>query len=207
MKRPRLLPHYPAIVEFVHASRFATGSQIRRRFPQYLATQRTTQYQLAALVQLGYLRTAPVRSTSPTFPFVYAATKRGLRLVADTYTRLGVVLQEPLPETSKSTGIALSSILHELLTTEFDLAVWKTVSSREDLDRLFHERRYFQREKRLRFQDNGRSHCVVPDSGFLLRVRNQASKRLDASLLLHLVESGDETEPRDDRRGPVDNSR
>jgi hypothetical protein len=195
MKRPRLLPHYPAVIEFVYASRFATGSQIQRRFPQYLTTQRTTQYQLAALVQLGYLQTAPVRSTSPNFPFVYATTKRGMRLVAETYARLGIISQDRLPETTKSTGIALSSILHELLTTEFDLAVWKTVNSRGDLDRLFCERRYFQRDKQLRFQQNGRTHCVVPDSGFLLRVGNQASKRPDASLLLHFVELDNGTMP------------
>ena len=190
VKRPRMLLHYPAVVEFVYANRFATGSQIQQRFAQYIATRRTAQYQMAALVQLGYLQTAPVRSTSPNFPFVYAATGRGVRLVADTYVRLGVAWKESTQETTKSSGIALRSILHELLTTEFDLAVWKTIKNRGDLSRLFHERRYFQYDKQMRFPHNGRIHRVVPDSGFLLKVERQTSKRLatSPSLLLHFVE-------------------
>lgn len=196
-KRPRQLAHYPAVVEFVYASRFATGSQIQRRFPQYLTSQRTTQYQLAALVQLGYLQTAPVRSTSPNFPFVYFATGRGLRLVTDAYTRLGLSWSEPIPETTKASGVALPSILHELLTTEFDLAVWKTVEDRRNLSRLLCERRFFQREKQLSFQDGGGTHRVVPDSGFLLRTEDQTSRRLDVSpsLLLHFVELDNGTTP------------
>ncbi len=189
-KRPRMLSHYPAVVEFIYANRFATGSQIQQRFAQYIATRRSAQYQMAALVQLGYLQTAPVRSTSPNFPFVYAATSRGVRLVADTYATMGVNWKEPTLETTKTSGIALRSILHELLTTEFDLAVWKTIKSRGDLSRLFHERRYFQHDKQLRFPHNGRIHHVVPDSGFLLKVERQTSKRLatSSSLLLHFVE-------------------
>jgi Replication-relaxation len=189
-KRPRILAHYPAVVEFVYANRFATGSQIQRRFSRHIATRRTAQYQMAALVQLGYLQTAPVRSTSPNFPFVYAASGRGVRLVADTYASLGVNWKEPALETTKTSGIALHSILHELLTTEFDLAVWKTIKSRGDLSRLFHERRYFQHDKQLRFVHNGQFHRVVPDSGFLLKMEDQTSKRLAASpfLLLHFVE-------------------
>jgi hypothetical protein len=192
-----MLPHYPAVVQFVYTSRFATASHIQRRFPQYLTTRRTAQYQLAAIVQLGYLQTAPVRSTSPNFPFVYAATGRGVRLVADAYRRLGVEWREPQPETAKQKGIALSSILHELLTTEFDLTVWKTVESRGDLTRLFHERRYFQREKQLRFSHNGRTHRIVPDSGFLLSVADQTSKRPipSSSLLMHFVELDNGTMP------------
>jgi hypothetical protein len=190
VKRPRMLSHYPAVVEYVYANRFATGSQIQRQFTQYIATRRTAQYQMAALVQLGYLQTAPVRSTSPNFPFVYATTGRGVRLVADTYARLGVTWKESTPDTTKTSGIALTSILHELLTTEFDLAVWKTIKSRGDLSRLFHERRYFQHDKQLRFQHHGQIHRVVPDSGFLLQVKDQTSKRLATfpSLLMHYVE-------------------
>jgi hypothetical protein len=150
-------------------------------------------------VQLGYLKTAPVRSTSPNFPFVYAATRRGLQLVADAYQQLGIAWREPLPETRKQKGIALASILHELLTTEFELAVWKTAESRGDLDCLFTERRYFQRDKQLHFEHEGHRQMVVPDAGFLVKAQNQTSKQLDdfspSTLFLHFVELDNGTMP------------
>ena len=188
--RPRWLAHYPAIVTYVFQTRFATAHQIQRRFQRHLPSYRTTQYQLANLVQLGHLATASVRSTSPNFPFVYFATGRGVRLVRDTYSKLGLPWSGVATETKRSRGTALASILHELLLSEFDLAVWQSIRARDDLQRLFVERRYFRRENQLTFQHEGRKHRVVPDSGFMLRMTNQTSGRPDArpSLLLHLTE-------------------
>ena len=194
-KRPRLLAHYPAVVEFIYSSRFATGFHVRRRFSQYMASERTAQYQLASLVQLGYLDTAPVRSTSPNFPYVYFATGRGVRLIGESYARLGHRWSQPATETNRSKGVALTSIMHELLVTEFDLAVWQTLSQRTDLQRLFVERRYFQRDKRLQYSHDGGWQPVIPDSGFLLQMLSQTSGRLGASLLLHLVELDNGTMP------------
>jgi hypothetical protein len=91
-------------------------------------------------------------------------------------------------------GVALQSLLHELLLTEFDHMVWQTVRRRGDLERLFVQRRYFRREHRLQFDAHGRQLSVVPDSGFLLR-RSSAieTSRLpnapvSPTLLLHLTE-------------------
>lgn len=190
-KRPRVLVHYPAVVEYVFGSRLATASQIRRRFPDYLGPERTAQYQLANLVHLGYLATASVRSTSPNFPFVFLATGRGVGLVRKTYAALGRPWTAAPTEQARAQGQSLDSILHELLLTEFDLAVASTLKHREDLARLFSERRYFRRNKQLRFFHQGRLHRVIPDAGFLLRQAFPTPGRPDvprASLLLHLVE-------------------
>jgi hypothetical protein len=186
------------VVEYVYRSRYATGSQIRRRFTEYLPSERTAQYQLANLVQLGHLATSPVRSTSPNFPFVYHATGRGVNLVSQIYASLGRQWSAAATEQFRSRGQSLDSILHEVLLTEFDLAVSKTVESRGDLELLLTERRYFRRERQLRFSHQGKVRRVVPDSGFLLRFRSQTSGRLAAqrsSLLLHLVELDNGTMP------------
>jgi hypothetical protein len=196
--RPRRLVHYPAVVEYVWQSRFATADQVQRRFSMAIGSLRTAQYQLAALVRLGYLRTAPVRSTSPNFPYVYFATQRGMRLVRTAYEQLGE-RREPLAgESVRSRGMALASLLHELLLTEFELAVEKTLANRGDLVKLFSERRYFARDKQLRYAGGGRTRVVIPDAGFLLGLR-QTSGRPDAcrfrSLLMHFVEFDNGTMP------------
>jgi hypothetical protein len=189
-KRPRLLPHYAAMVEFVYQSRFATGGQIQQRFGDYLLSQRTAQYQLANLVQLGYLKTAPVRSTSPNFPYVYYASRGGVQAVADAYRQLGLSPRLTAGEFTKPQGVALDSLLHELLLTQFELSVWKSLRSRGDLRCLLRERRYFRRGRQLAFADQGVTRHVIPDAGFLLQMNSQTSGRFKAatSLLLHFVE-------------------
>jgi hypothetical protein len=169
VKQPRLLAHYPAVVEFIYNHRYAAGFQIQRRFNDYMPSQRTSQYQLARLVDFGYLQRAPVRSTSPNFPAVFAATRRGIELVKQTYANLGIEWQATATEQLKSSGVALDSILHEVLLTEFDMAVRATIEGRGDLALLLNERRYFRQDKRLVYETNGRQHWLVPDAGFLLR--------------------------------------
>ena len=190
-KRPRPLPHYPAVVEYVYKSRFATATQIERRFPAQLRSHRTAQYQLAGLVQAGYLRTAPVRSTSPNFPFVYSATRRGINLVRQEYAKYGISWQAEATEEGRQRGIGLDCILHEVFVTECELAVHRTVENRPDLKCLFTERRYFRRNKRLEFMDGGFTRKIVPDAGFLIRVGTATAATGNdgaASLLLHYFE-------------------
>lgn len=184
-RKTRMLPHYPALIEFVYNNRFATAFQVQKRFSPYAPTLRTAQYQLANLVQRGYLNTAPVRSTAPNFPFVYFATRQGLNVIRDTYAGLGIRWEAKATEGLKERGIGLESILHELLLTEWSQAVQATVENRADLDCLFTERRYFRRGKRLQFTENATTHQVVPDAGFLIRVRPPTSPPL---LLLHYLE-------------------
>ena len=189
--KPRLLPHQPALLEYVFLSRFATASQVQRRFPDWLRSARTTQWQLANLVQWGFLATAPVRSTSPNFPFVYFATGKGVTLINETYAKHGLSRKHPLGEGRKASGVALESILHELLLTEFELAVKTTVDSRTDLSLLATERRYYRKELQLRFSQSGKTHCVIPDAGFVTRIgKPSAGTSQNASLttLLNFVE-------------------
>lgn len=198
LKRPKLLPHYPAVVEYVYTNRYATADQARRRFPEYLTSQRTAQYQLANLVSLGYVATASVRSTSPNFPFVYYATSRGVRLVRDAYAALGVAWSGVATEANRSRGVAIQSLLHEVLLTEIDLAVWQTVQGRPDIQRLFSERRYFRPDRRLSYIEGGRRRLVLPDLGFLVRIDNQATDNAGSrtsSLWLTFVEFDNGTMP------------
>ena len=189
-RQPRLLDHHPAVVEFVYQNRFATAAQIQRRFSEYLASYRTAQYQLAGLVQLGHLQTAPVRSTSPNFPYVYCATGRGVNLIEDAYAALGQSWTGTVTESSRTKGIALQSLLHELLVTEFDLAVQKSIENRRDLKRLLLERRFFCRARQLRYENDGRMHRLIPDSGFLLSTSEQKSDNAEVQqrLLMHFTE-------------------
>lgn len=182
-KQPRLLPHFPALVEFVYNHRWATGEQVQMRFPERPRCKRTRQYQLANLVQLGYLALAPVRSTSPNFDYVYCTTAKGIRLIRETYEQRGLEWAGMPTESRKPYGMALDSILHELLLTEFDLDVWRTLGEREDIRHVMHERRYFRKEKQLTYVHNGRTCRVKPDSGILVRYPVPTPR-----LLLHFIE-------------------
>ncbi|MDB5341996.1 MAG: Replication-relaxation [Schlesneria sp.] len=197
-RTPRLQHHQPAIVEYVYLSRFATASQVQRRFPNWLRTARTTQWQLANLVQLGFLATTPVRSTSPNFPFVYFATGRGVRLINDTYAAHNLDTTYPVGEGRKASGVAVDSILHELLLTELELAVRLTVESRDDLKLLATERRYYRRDRQLRFYQAGRTRRVIPDAGFMIRVGKAdlaTSQNNSLATMLNFVELDNGTMP------------
>lgn len=169
-RTPHILPHHPALVEYVYFSRFVTASQIQRRFPEWLRTARTTQWQLANLVELGLLATAHVRSTSPNFPFVYFTTGKGIALVNQTYARHGLTTQHSSGEGRKGSGVAVESLLHELLLSEFELAVRNSVAARNDLSLLATERRYYRRDLQLRFSQKGKGRHVIPDAGFVVRL-------------------------------------
>ncbi len=197
-RTPRLQRHQPAIVEYVYRSRFATASQVQRRYPNWLRSARTTQWQLANLAQLGFLATAPVRSTSPNFPFVYFATGKGVTLVNNTYAAHGISTRHPIGEGRKARGVAIDSILHELLLTEFELAVQRTVESRDDLTLLATERRYYRRERQLRFSQGGHTRRVIPDAGFVVRVGKPqvgTSENTSLATMLNFVELDNGTMP------------
>jgi hypothetical protein len=176
------MPHFPAIVEFVYDHRWATGEQVQWRFPELLESPKTKDNHLANLVQLGYLAVAPVRSTSPNFPYVYSATTKGVRLIATTYRDRGLTWAGEKTETVKAQGMALVSILHEVLLTEFDLAVWRTQEGIENVKRLMSERRYFRADRQLQFYEGGQTQRLKPDGGFLMR--NEET----GHLLMHFTE-------------------
>jgi Replication-relaxation len=183
--RPQELRHYAAVVEYVYQSRLAVRSQIQRRFPAWIGSERTAQYQLARLVELGYLSLASVRSTSPNFPYVYLATGKGIRLVREAWAEHGVDWLVSAPEEAKAQGRAEVTVLHELMLTELELAIRLTVAARPDLQILTTERRYFRAENQLRFSYQTGQSQVQPDAGFVLAVARPGA---DRALLLCLVE-------------------
>ena len=80
----------------------------------------------------------------------------------------------------------LPSIMHELYLTGFELELWQAVNTRDDLTiKGRPERRYFLKENKLTFAEQGVSHDLIPDAGFLL-----AQQRDDDQprLLQHFVE-------------------
>ncbi|MBW3599059.1 MAG: replication-relaxation family protein, partial [Planctomycetes bacterium] len=160
---------------------------------RYMRSERTCQYQLAALVQLGYIGVMPVRSTSPNFPNVYFATGKGVRLVREDYERLDSAWRAQATESARAKGTSLDSILHELCLTQFGIDVGKTINAREDLELLFTERRYFRADRQLRYTHQRRRRAIMPDLGFMLRVSESTASGGTASSvspthLLHLVE-------------------
>lgn len=193
-----MLAYYPQIVLYVFRSRFATGSQIQRRFPQHLASERTAHRRVAHLVDLGYLTIATVRSTAPYFPNVYLATGKGVSWIKQLATERGLAFTVSTTEERRERGRALDSLLHELLLTEFELAVSLTVGEKGDLGLPMTERRYFRRDKRLTYAQNARTRHVIPDAGFLLAVHPRqgsggASHQSQPALLLHAVEMDNAT--------------
>src|SRR5687768_11123275 len=73
---PRLLAHYPAVVEFLYTHRYATADQVQRYFATFIKSDRTARYQLRQMEQLGLIARAATHSTAPHFPLAYHATSR-----------------------------------------------------------------------------------------------------------------------------------
>ncbi|REJ92513.1 MAG: hypothetical protein DWQ34_12900 [Planctomycetota bacterium] len=180
--------HYfdPALIEWVYGSRFAITSQLQRRFPERLPSLRTAQRHVRRLVQMGLLAPAPVRSTGPHFPMVVYATGKGINVLRETYRKYGKDWDGPRTEDGKAQGLALDSILHEILITEFDLAVQRTIDGRDDLELLSRERRYFRRDRRLTYDRQGRTHRLVPDAGYLTAVCSDSNRDLLPLMLLEM---------------------
>lgn len=157
----------------------------------WIACSRTAQYQLANLCHLGFVAKAPVRSTGPHFPYVYYATNRGVQLVREAYDQLGQPRELSVAEDVHGRGHAFTSILHELMLTEFALGVHLAVAQRPDVRLAFSERRFFRRDRQLRYFVDGRIHRVDPDYGLLLHrttfSQDRQAEQLDRGTLF-LVE-------------------
>src|SRR5436190_10037774 len=69
-KRGRERSHHAAILAFIYRNRFATASQVQRRFVDILKSDRTARRQLAEMQEsLGYVDLVP--TPSPLWPKVY----------------------------------------------------------------------------------------------------------------------------------------
>jgi len=66
-------------------------------------------------------------------------------------------------------GYSADHIIHEILITEFLLAVWQTVRARPDLELLTVQRRSLAKRPAFQLAVGGRHSRLVPDAMFLFR--------------------------------------
>ena len=136
--------HFPAILGYVYRNRFAVASQIQRRFSNVLRSDRTTRRHLEELQLLGYLDVAPGRGVGPLFPKVYFVTGKGVRKLKESLSNQRKPWQPSrVDRRSRDVreGYSADRIIHEILLTEFLLALWQTVDRRPDLELLTVQRR------------------------------------------------------------------
>ena len=164
--------HFPAILGFVYRNRFAVASQIQRRFSDVLRSDRTARRHLEELEALGYLAATPARGVSPLFPKVYYVTGRGVLKLRKSLAFQGKTWRAGRVDRrghNAHEGYAADRIIHEILTTEFLLAVWQTVHGRTDLELLTIQRRSLAKHPALRVAINGHDTRLIPDAMFLFR--------------------------------------
>jgi hypothetical protein len=171
-KRPVERPHCPRILAFVYRSRFAVASQIQRRFADVLKSDRTTRRHLEEMESLGYLGVAPARGTSPLFPKIYYVTGRGVRHLRECMAKQGKSWEATRVDRRgrhAREGYGAEKLLHEIMTTEFLLAVWQQEQKNPDLKILTIQRRSLVKHSTFRFTMNGRYTQLIPDAMFLAR--------------------------------------
>ena len=164
--------HFPAILGFVYRNRFAVTSQIQRRFSDTLRSDRTARRHLEELEALGYLAIAPARGVSPLFPKVYYVTGRGVRRLRESLADQGKpwkAVRVDRRGRNSQEGYSADRVIHEILTTEFLLAVWQTVHSGTDLELLTIQRRSLVKHPAFRLAVSNRPTQLIPDAMFLFR--------------------------------------
>lgn len=165
-KRPKERPHYPALLAFIHRNRFAICSQLRRRFPDQLSSDRTARRHLAELQDLRYIDTALTLNTSPLWPKVYFVTRRGIRRLKEAYESQGKSWYATTYDRRRSEGQSAQHILHELFITEFLLIVWEAGQQQEDWNVLTMQRRSLGRHPAFKLPGSSR---LIPDAMVLYR--------------------------------------
>lgn len=178
-------PFYIQLAAYIFSSRYATASQVLRRFPELLSTERTAQRHLQNMANHGLIAVASTRGTSPNFPFAYFVTRKGIRLLK-AHLPNGNRVQIPATEERRSRGQSLHSVLHELCVTEFALMLAATARDRGDITLLNQERRYFRGDRRLIYFDEGTTKRIEPDFGFLAAITNDVGEQ--SLLPQHFVE-------------------
>ena len=167
--------HFPAVLGFVYRNHFAVASQIQRRFSSVLRSDRTTRRHLEELEALRYLAVAPGRGVGPLFPKVYYVTGCGVRRLRESLTKQGKPWRPSRIDRrgrDSREGYAADRIIHEILITEFLLALWQTVEQRPDLQLLSVQRRSLVKHPAFQSIAGGRSTRLAPDAMFLFRQKD-----------------------------------
>jgi hypothetical protein len=171
-KQAKDRPHFAAILGFIVRNRFAIGSQIQRRFADRLRSGRTTRRHLEEMESLGYLGVAPTRSTSPLFPKVFYVTGRGVKRLQQAMTAQGKSWEPSRVDRRgqhRLQGYSSDKTLHEVLTTEFLLALWQTMQHRPDLELLTVQRRSLVKHPAFHVTVGETRGRLVPDAMFVFR--------------------------------------
>lgn len=169
-KKKKERAHFPAVLAFVYRNRFAVASQIQRRFADVIKSSRTARRHLEELQGLGYLGVTPGRGVGPLFPKVYYVTRRGLCRLRKSLATQGKPWQESTVDRRgrhSREGYASDHLIHELLITEFLLALWQTADRWNDLKLLTIQRRSVAKHPAFQLTVSGRQVRLIPDAMFL----------------------------------------
>jgi hypothetical protein len=163
-------PHFRSILSFVYRNRFAVASQIQRRFASVLRSDRTTRRHLEEMEALGLLGVAPARGVGPLFPKVFYVTGRGVKKIQETLATKGKSWKPSRVDRSgrhTKEGYTTEQVIHEILLTEFLLAVWQTIDGRPDLELKSIERRSVAKHRSFQFSVGKNRVHLKPDAMFL----------------------------------------
>ncbi len=164
-KRGRERRHQAAIVAFIYRSRFATASQVQRRFTDFLKSDRTTRRHLAEMHEsLGYLDLVP--TPSPLWPKVYSVSRRGMRKLARAFQKKQPTWKPPVND-RKRVGFSIHHVYHELACTEFLLQIHESAKA-VGAELLETQRRSLVKNDAFCLPEGSRNR-LVPDGMFLLR--------------------------------------
>lgn len=174
-REPRERAHFVPILGFVYRNRFATASQIQRRFRDVLPSARTARRHLAEMEALGWLDVVPARGTSPLWPKIFVVVPRGARRLRAALAAKGKSGKVVETDRARSEGYSSEFVVHELQITEFLLAIRQTIQEQADLDLLRTERRSLVRQPALRIGLGGRAGRLIPDAMFVHREQGRGS--------------------------------
>jgi hypothetical protein len=167
--KPKERKHTAAVLSYVYRNRYVVASQVQRRFPDLLPSDRTTRRRLAELEDLGYLTTVPTRGVSPLWPKVYGLTQRGAKRLREALTTKGVTGDVIRVDRARREGFSAEHLLHEIWLTEFLLNVWQTDQRRDDLRLLQIERRSLPLQPAFNVTVGRRQTRLEPDALFVYR--------------------------------------
>lgn len=156
-------------LSFVYRSRYAVASQIQRRFTSVLKSDRTARRHLAEMEAVGWLGVVPTRGVSPLWPKVFYVTPKGARRLRESLTAKGKRGDVIRVDRFRKEGFSAEHVVHEVLTTEFMLAVWQTVQVCDDVDLVRMERRSLATHSAFRIGFAGRTTRLIPDGMFVHR--------------------------------------
>lgn len=168
-KVARERPHFRGILAFVHRNRFAVASQILRRFPKHLGSDRTARRHLAEMESLGLLGVVETNNVSPLWPKVFFVTRRGMATLKKALHKQGKEWTESVQDRRRSDGASAQHVLHELFITEFQLMAWETTQVLDDLQFLTMQRRSLAKHDAFKIVVAGRQIRLQPDAMFLYR--------------------------------------